>query len=55
MAASHPRAALLDCYYVNGGLAREPAGTSEETAREKLKEIHKALNQGTYLAPSQKS
>jgi integrase len=41
-------------YYVSGKLVREAGGTSKTDAKAKLKEVHKAQREGTYLAPAQR-
>jgi integrase len=42
-------------YYVDGKLQREPGGTSKAEARAKLKMVHEARRDGSYLAPDQRT
>jgi integrase len=41
-------------YYVGGELRREPGGATKTEARAKLRAIHTARREGTYLAPDQR-
>src|SRR4051812_44391768 len=41
-------------YYVDGNLRREPAGTSKAEAKAKLKMVHTAQRDGSYLTPAQR-
>jgi integrase len=41
-------------YYVSGKLMRESGGTSKTDAKARLKQVHKAQREGSYLAPVQR-